>query len=79
MTYPLDVLRRRMQVVGVKSLGYNYKNGVDCIRTIIRKEGFFALYRGMLPNLIKVAPSIGVSFMVYEFVKGVADGDSWSA
>lgn len=36
------------------------------IRTIVVAEGFFGLYRGIVPNLLKVAPSIGTSFAVYE-------------
>ncbi|KAM0756143.1 mitochondrial carrier [Meredithblackwellia eburnea MCA 4105] len=69
LTYPLDVLRRRMQVVGMSSMGYNYKNGWDAIFCIIRQEGLRGLYKGIIPNLLKVGPSIGTSFAVYEFSK----------
>ncbi|PWZ01525.1 mitochondrial carrier [Testicularia cyperi] len=73
VTYPLDVLRRRMQVAGMKDsaekLGYKDKNAIDCIRNIVRAEGVTGLYRGLLPNLLKVAPSIGTSFLTYEAVK----------
>lgn len=70
-TYPLDVLRRRMQVAGMKDskLGYHDKNAIDCIKNIVRAEGVTGLYRGLLPNLLKVAPSIGTSFLTYEAVK----------
>ncbi|PWN30503.1 mitochondrial carrier [Jaminaea rosea] len=72
LTYPLDVLRRRMQVAGMKNskLGYSDKSAIDAIRNIIRADGFTGLYRGLWPNLLKVAPSIGVSFLVYETVQG---------
>lgn len=71
LTYPLDVLRRRMQVAGMQNskLGYSDKNAIDAIRNIIRADGFTGLYRGLWPNLLKVAPSIGVSFLVYESVQ----------
>ncbi|GAC72468.1 mitochondrial solute carrier protein [Moesziomyces antarcticus T-34] len=74
LTYPLDVLRRRMQVAGMKdsqeNLGYKDKNAINAIQNILRAEGVTGLYRGLLPNLLKVAPSIGTSFLTYEAVKG---------
>lgn len=71
LTYPLDVLRRRMQVSGMKDsrLGYSDKSAWGAIRTIVKAEGVFGLYRGIVPNLLKVAPSIGTSFATYEFVR----------
>lgn len=75
LTYPLDVLRRRMQVAGMKDsrLGYHDKNAIDAIRNIIRADGFVGLYRGLLPNLLKVAPSIGTSFLTYEAVRAAIE------
>jgi solute carrier family 25 phosphate transporter 23/24/25/41 len=35
-------------------------------RTIIAKEGFFGLYRGITPNFMKVAPAVSISYVVYE-------------
>ncbi|CDW97550.1 hypothetical protein [Sporisorium scitamineum] len=74
LTYPLDVLRRRMQVAGMKDsqekLGYKDRNAINAIQNIVRAEGVTGLYRGLLPNLLKVAPSIGTSFLTYEAVKG---------
>ena len=74
LTYPLDVLRRRMQVAGMKDsqekLGYKDRNAINAIQNIVKAEGVTGLYRGLLPNLLKVAPSIGTSFLTYEAVKG---------
>ena len=74
VTYPLDVLRRRMQVAGMKDsqekLGYKDRNAINAIQNIVKAEGVTGLYRGLLPNLLKVAPSIGTSFLTYEAVKG---------
>ncbi len=75
LTYPLDVLRRRMQVAGMKDsqLGYSDRTSLDVIRTILRNDGFTGLYRGLWPNLLKVAPSIGVSFLTYETVRNLLE------
>ncbi|KAG9103289.1 hypothetical protein FRC06_011481 [Ceratobasidium sp. 370] len=71
LTYPFDVLRRKMQVVGMSNgmLGYKYNGAIDALRTIVRVEGVAGLYRGLWPNLLKVAPSIATSFFTYETVK----------
>jgi len=70
LTYPFDVLRRKMQVIGMKqSLGYKYSGALDALRVIVRTEGIPGLYRGLWPNLLKVAPSIATSFFTYELVK----------
>ncbi|KAJ7901799.1 mitochondrial carrier domain-containing protein [Mycena olivaceomarginata] len=71
LTYPFDVLRRKMQVTGMKSsgLGIKYTGAIDALQGIIRTEGVRGLYRGLWPNLLKVAPSIATSFFTYELVK----------
>jgi len=76
ITYPLDVLRRRMQVTGLKSLGYEYKNTFSAIQSIIKNEGYLGFYKGLIPNLLKVSPSIGVSFVTYEFIKGLLNAEA---
>lgn len=62
--YPLDTIRRRMQLKGrvYNGLGHAF-------RTILEKEGVFGFYRGMLPNAVKVVPNTAVRFMAYDFLK----------
>ncbi|KAG7091071.1 hypothetical protein E1B28_010128 [Marasmius oreades] len=71
LTYPFDVLRRKMQVAGMKSsgLGIKYTGAIDALVGTLRNEGVTGLYRGLWPNLLKVAPSIATSFFTYELVK----------
>lgn len=71
VTYPLDVLRRRMQVTGMSSMQYKYSGTWDAARTMVRKEGVRGLYKGMIPNYLKVAPAISISFVTYEWCKEV--------
>jgi len=68
LTYPFDVLRRKMQVTGMKG-GQKYDGALDALRSVLRSEGISGLYRGLWPNLLKVAPSIATSFFTYELVK----------
>ncbi|KAG0636553.1 mitochondrial carrier domain-containing protein [Tuber brumale] len=69
VTYPFDVLRRRFQVNTMNGLGYQYKNIWDAISIILRAEGIRGMYKGLLPNLLKVAPSIGSSFLSFEIAR----------
>ncbi|KAG2173693.1 hypothetical protein INT43_005113 [Umbelopsis isabellina] len=71
VTYPLDVLRRRMQVTGMSSMQYKYRGTWDAARTMVKKEGVRGLYKGMIPNYLKVAPAISISFVTYEWCKEV--------
>ena len=66
VTYPLDLIRRRFQVMDSKRFDYQYKSTWDAVKTIIAKEGVRGLYRGTLPNILKVAPAMSVSFVTYE-------------
>ncbi|KAJ1812745.1 hypothetical protein LPJ75_003503 [Coemansia sp. RSA 2598] len=69
ITYPFDVLRRRMQVTSMSGINYKYASTFDAVRQMIKSEGVLGLYRGLVPNYLKVAPAIGVSFWSYELAK----------
>lgn len=69
ITYPLDVLRRRMQVTGMDRMGYKYKSTWHAVQCVMAEEGLKGFYKGMMPNYLKVAPAIGVSFVTYEACK----------
>ncbi|KAL1915691.1 uncharacterized protein VTP21DRAFT_6450 [Calcarisporiella thermophila] len=71
ITYPLDVLRRRMQVTGMATIGYKYKGTWDAAKSVITNEGIRGLYKGMVPNYLKVAPAIATSFVTYEWCKEI--------
>lgn len=58
-----------MQVTGMSSIDYKYKGTWDAVKTMVRNEGIRGLYKGMIPNYLKVAPAMGVSFVTYEWCK----------
>jgi solute carrier family 25 phosphate transporter 23/24/25/41 len=70
ITYPTDLIRRRMQLQGTSGVDLPKYNGtMDCIKTMIRTEGVRSLYKGLIPCFMKVVPSMAVSFMLYEFLR----------
>ena len=66
VTFPADTVRRRMQVRGLVKLGGSGSFSESL--KILRVEGPLGLYRGILPELLKVTPMVGITFMVYEFI-----------
>ena len=52
-SYPLDVIRRRMQLFGLSSTLPHYRNTWDAAKSIIRKEGVRGLFVGLSINYIK--------------------------
>ncbi|XP_009615663.1 uncharacterized protein [Nicotiana tomentosiformis] len=72
VTFPLDLVRRRMQLEGAGGRARIYKTGlVGAFNRIIQTEGLRGLYRGILPEYYKVVPSIGIVFMTYEKMKQI--------
>lgn len=61
-----DVLRRRFQVNTMSGMGFQYTSVGNAIATILRQEGFVGLYKGIVPNLLKVAPSMAASWYTFE-------------
>lgn len=59
LTYPFDVLRRKMQVTGMKDGAVKYSSALDALRSILRVEGVGGLYRGLWPNL-RACPVLSV-------------------
>lgn len=87
VAYPLDVVRRRMQMVGWKDAApvvtgdgritapVQYSGMVDAFRKTVQNEGFIALYRGLVPNSVKVVPSIAIAFVTYEVLRDLMGVD----
>lgn len=67
-SYPLEVIRRRMQVSGAvgsgRSIGF-----AECIREIMRASGLRGFTVGLTIGYIKVVPMVACSFFVYERMK----------
>lgn len=63
--YPVDVVKSRMQVVPQGT----YKSWVHCMSDLHRAEGAKALYKGLMPCLIRAFPAYAAQFLLYEHVR----------
>jgi solute carrier family 25 phosphate transporter 23/24/25/41 len=53
----------------MSGMGYQYKSIWDAITMIIKQEGVRGLYKGIIPNLLKVAPSMASSWLSFEITR----------
>lgn len=67
-SYPLDVVRRRMQTAGVT--GHTYSTVLGTMREIVAEEGIVrGLYKGLSMNWVKGPIAVGISFMTFDLTQ----------
>eukprot|EP00879_Flechtneria_rotunda_P027629 GHRR01029605.1.p1 GENE.GHRR01029605.1~~GHRR01029605.1.p1 ORF type:complete len:218 (+),score=55.67 GHRR01029605.1:1316-1969(+) len=69
VSYPLALVRTRLQAQGVGGRPVKYSGMLDVFRQTLAKEGVVGFYKGLVPNLIKLAPAAGISWYVFEETK----------
>ncbi|KAK0704918.1 mitochondrial carrier domain-containing protein [Lasiosphaeris hirsuta] len=73
LVYPLNVLRTRLQTQGTAMHPPTYTGIWDVTHKTIRNEGARGLYKGLTPNLLKVAPALSITWVCYENMKKLLD------
>ncbi|KAK5098287.1 hypothetical protein LTS08_006420 [Lithohypha guttulata] len=71
VVYPINVLRTRLQAQGTVLHRPTYTGIADVTRKTIQNEGWKGLFKGVTPNLLKVAPAVSISYIVYENSKSL--------
>ncbi|KAI9512195.1 mitochondrial carrier [Russula earlei] len=66
MVYPLNLVRTRLQASGSSGHPERYSGIADVVRKTYGRDGWRGFYRGLVPTLAKVIPSVSISYMVYE-------------
>lgn len=69
--YPIDLVKTRMQNQRSGSFigELMYRNSIDCFKKVIRHEGVLGLYRGLVPQLMGVAPEKAIKLTVNDLVR----------
>ncbi|XP_056166589.1 mitochondrial carrier protein CoAc2 isoform X1 [Syzygium oleosum] len=69
-TYPLDVVRRQMQVQRLTACNSaELKGTVEALVKIAKRQGWKQLFSGLSINYIRVVPSVAIGFTVYDVMK----------
>lgn len=66
VTYPLQVVRTRLQEPGARQKGYN--SFPTTMRLVALQDGIAAFYRGIGANLVRVIPQSTVTLVIFETV-----------
>lgn len=69
VSYPLSLVRTRLQAQEVPMDSSKRDTMTKLLVRIWRNEGIRGMYRGLLPNIIKVVPAVSISYVVYENMK----------
>mmetsp|Transcript_55695 Transcript_55695/g.176761 ORF Transcript_55695/g.176761 Transcript_55695/m.176761 type:complete len:578 (-) Transcript_55695:67-1800(-) len=69
--YPLEVVRRRLQVQGMSGGAKAYNGMADCFGKMYKSDGVGVFFKGWGPASMKIVPSAGITFMTYEVMKGL--------
>lgn len=64
--YPLDTIRRQMQMRGTP-----YNTVIDAFAGIVERDGWIGLYRGFVPNALKNLPNSSIRLTTFDTVKGL--------
>lgn len=71
---PVDVIKERLQVQhsGVDGSSNNYRNSMDAMRQISKKEGLAGIYKGYGATLASFGPFSALYFVFYERLKAMS-------
>ncbi|KAK9839505.1 hypothetical protein WJX81_006211 [Elliptochloris bilobata] len=78
-TYPLDVVRRQMQVQALRDASGSgpartpIRSTLQGLAVVAREQGWRALYAGLSINYLKVVPSTAIGFTAYDALKQYLD------
>ncbi|CDF89593.1 ZYBA0S04-07998g1_1 [Zygosaccharomyces bailii CLIB 213] len=69
VVYPVNLLRTRLQAQGTYAHPSTYTGFRDVLSRTVKAEGIPGLFKGLVPNLLKVCPAVSISYLCYENLK----------
>ena len=69
LTFPLDLVRRRMQLEGQRGLQTQISSYSHVVRSVYGRQGLAGFYQGIVPEYFKVIPGVAIAFCVFELLK----------
>lgn len=64
---PTDVAKSRIQGPQPEFGVVKYKSTVQTIIIIAKEEGFLALYKGLIPKILRLGPGGAILLIIYDF------------
>ncbi|KAJ1900716.1 Mitochondrial carrier protein ymc2 [Kickxella alabastrina] len=70
-SYPIDVIKSKLQTDGFSGNARKYSGTVDCAKKIMAQEGVKGFFRGITPCLLRAAPANAATFIGFEMAMRV--------
>lgn len=70
-----QVVRARLQQRQEQNRAVQYRDGLATFRLILQREGAGGLYKGLVPNVLRVMPQSAITFLVYEKVMQLLEAE----
>ena len=67
----LYFIQCKCYAVNVDGVGAKYKSPVDAVLQCARTEGLRGLYKGFLPNWLRIGPHTIVTFFIFEQLRSL--------
>nr|XP_023021134.1 mitochondrial 2-oxodicarboxylate carrier [Leptinotarsa decemlineata] len=64
---PFDVAKSRIQGPQPVAGEIKYRTTLKSMRTVYKEEGFMALYKGLLPKVLRLGPGGAIMLVVYDY------------
>ncbi|ESO84771.1 hypothetical protein LOTGIDRAFT_221879 [Lottia gigantea] len=75
---PADVIKTRVMNQPTKNgKGLLYQGSIDCLIKTVQQEGFLALYKGLIPIYLRMAPWSCTFWITYEHVRRLTGASSF--
>lgn len=75
IVYPLDVVKKRLQIQGFEHHHQTYGRHfvctgfIHCIVSTVQREGAIGLFKGMAPSILKAVVTTALNFGIYDEIK----------
>ena len=67
LLYPLDTVRKCIQMNASIGNADIYKSSIDCFKNIYQYDGVKGFYRGLSPCILRKIPSMALGFTLFEY------------
>ncbi|CCW66487.1 unnamed protein product [Phytomonas sp. Hart1] len=75
VSYPLNVVRTRLQTQGSNGRNRHYAGMTDCFVKMVRSKGVSSLFSGLTANYLKAVPASTIIFIAFEKMQQLFLGD----
>lgn len=68
-SYPFSLVKTKLQSNAESKLAGHPTRMLGQFRYILQNEGFFGLYCGLTPGIVKIIPAVSISYVIYEHLR----------